>query len=230
MTEMQAAIGRLQLKKLREWLDIRRRHAAFLNECFAGIPGLHVGARAAASAMPQYRVLCFLSGRTCSRADGPGTGILQAIVAEGLPCFTSSCPEIYWEKAFAERIKPKDRFRVARGCGRIRASCSWCTRRCAGSICSRRCRVVEKESNAEASVLAKHAIFDRVNSGALYFTLFTRNGYLPHSYLGWRLLELNLFGPARATPAVPPPGLSRIKNTPLFQHAHRTPIRDYDRY
>ena len=116
MTEMQAAIGRLQLKKLREWLDIRRRHAAFLNECFAGIPGLRTSVPGAGIGHAYYKYYVFVrpnmlkSGWTRDR-------ILQAIVAEGIPCFTGSCPEIYLEKAFAERIKPKDRFRVARELG-----------------------------------------------------------------------------------------------------------------
>ena len=39
MTEMQAAIGRLQLGKLPQWMNARRRNAAMLDRGFAAIPG-----------------------------------------------------------------------------------------------------------------------------------------------------------------------------------------------
>jgi len=42
MTEMQAAIGRVQLHKLPEWTAIRRRNAAMLSAGFAKIPALRV--------------------------------------------------------------------------------------------------------------------------------------------------------------------------------------------
>ncbi len=42
MTEMQAAIGRVQLRKLPQWLTLRRRNAAVLTDGFSRIPGLRL--------------------------------------------------------------------------------------------------------------------------------------------------------------------------------------------
>ena len=42
MTEMQAAIGRVQLRKLPQWLTLRRRNAGVLTDGFSRIPGLRL--------------------------------------------------------------------------------------------------------------------------------------------------------------------------------------------
>jgi len=42
LTEMQAAIGRLQLSKLPQWLAIRRRNASLLSQGLAAVPGLRL--------------------------------------------------------------------------------------------------------------------------------------------------------------------------------------------
>ena len=42
MTEMQAAIGRIQLKKLPKWIETRRRYSAMLDAAFSKINGLRV--------------------------------------------------------------------------------------------------------------------------------------------------------------------------------------------
>lgn len=115
MTEIQAAIGRIQLKKLREWLGIRRMHASLLNECFKKIPGLRTSVPSADIGHAYYKYYAFV------RPEVLGNGwtrdkILQSIIAEGIPCFTGSCPEIYLEKAFTG-MKPKERFQVARELG-----------------------------------------------------------------------------------------------------------------
>ena len=42
LTEMQSAIGRVQLRKLPDWTAARQRHAAILTESFSKIPPLRV--------------------------------------------------------------------------------------------------------------------------------------------------------------------------------------------
>ncbi len=42
MTEMQAAIGRVQLRKLDGWLAARQRNGAILSKCFQAIPALRI--------------------------------------------------------------------------------------------------------------------------------------------------------------------------------------------
>jgi hypothetical protein len=39
--------------------------------------------------------------------------VIDAINAEGIPCFSGSCSEIYLEKAFPQRLRPPHRLPVA---------------------------------------------------------------------------------------------------------------------
>ncbi len=50
-------------------------------------------------------------------AGGSWDRLLQAVVAEGIPCFSGSCSEIYLEKAFPENMRPAQRLQVARQLG-----------------------------------------------------------------------------------------------------------------
>jgi dTDP-4-amino-4,6-dideoxygalactose transaminase len=43
--------------------------------------------------------------------------IIAAISAEGIPCFSGSCSEVYLEKAFPAEMRPLHRLRVARELG-----------------------------------------------------------------------------------------------------------------
>lgn len=116
MTEMQAAIGRVQLAKLSSWLETRRRHAALLDECFSGIPALRTAVPAGDIGHAYYKYYAFVRpdrlGKQWNRDR-----IRRAIAAEGVPCYTGSCAEIYLEKAFPPHLKPKDRLPVARELG-----------------------------------------------------------------------------------------------------------------
>jgi len=116
MTEIQATIGRIQLRKLREWLAIRRQYASLLNECFKNIPALRTSVPSTDIGHAYYKYYAFV------RPEALGNGwtrdkILQAILAEGIPCSTGSCPEIYLEKAFSGNATPKNRFRIAQELG-----------------------------------------------------------------------------------------------------------------
>ena len=116
MTEMQSAMGRLMLPKIAERIRSRRRNAAILDAAFAQIPALRV-ARPPANASPAYyRHYVYL------RPEKLATGwtrdrVQAAIEAEGIPCFSGSCSEIYLEKAFPPELRPKERLSVARELG-----------------------------------------------------------------------------------------------------------------
>lgn len=108
MTEMQAAIGRLHLKKLDDWVALRRRHAATLAEGFATIPGLRLASEPSLIRHAYYRYYVFLElGKL--QGGWNQTRVVEAIQAEGLPCFVGSCGEIYREKAFHGVGWPADR-------------------------------------------------------------------------------------------------------------------------
>jgi hypothetical protein len=99
MTEMQAAIGRVQLRKVPEWVGIRRRNAAALGDALAGVPGIRL-ARPTADAFHSYYKFYVAVDLESLRSGWTLVRILEAIGAEGVPCFQGSCSEIYLEKAF----------------------------------------------------------------------------------------------------------------------------------
>ena len=107
ITEMQSAIGRLQLAKLPQWLALRRRNAALLSQGLATVPGLRLALPPAHSEHANYKYYAFLRPEMLR----PGWNlerILEAINAEGIPCTVGACSEIYLEKAFVDAgIGPK---------------------------------------------------------------------------------------------------------------------------
>lgn len=99
MTEMQAVIGLLQLAKLPEWQAHRAANAALLHRGLADCPGLVLCQPPAHLTHAWYRYYAFLD----LQALAPGwdqTAVVEAVAAEGVPCFVGSCSEIYREKAF----------------------------------------------------------------------------------------------------------------------------------
>lgn len=99
MTEMQAAIGRLQLRKLPGWVERRRCHAELLGEELAGASAIEVAKPGPDFYHAYYKYYFHLQ----PEALKPGwdkARILKTVLAEGVPCFSGSCSEIYREKAF----------------------------------------------------------------------------------------------------------------------------------
>ncbi len=126
MTEMQAAIGRIQLRRLPEWKRIRQSNAAILTECFKKIPALRVLDVPDEFDHAYYKYYVFirpeiLSGSLITDHESPVSlrdKIMNAITAEGIPCFSGICPEIYLEKAFTDAgFGPKERLLNARALG-----------------------------------------------------------------------------------------------------------------
>ena len=113
ITEMQSAIGRLQLAKLPQWLDLRRRNAGVLSRGLAGIPGLRLALPPAHSEHAYYKYYAFIRPEML-RAAWNMESILTALGAEGIPCGVGACSEIYLEKALVDAgLGPKQRLPVA---------------------------------------------------------------------------------------------------------------------
>ena len=102
MTEMQAAIGRRQLAKLAQWLELRRRNAGLLNDALARIPGLNVPAPGPDFGHAYYKYCVFVDPARL-RSGWSLHRIVDAINAEGIPCSPTAVSEIYLEKAFTDR-------------------------------------------------------------------------------------------------------------------------------
>ena len=118
MAEIQAAIGRVMLGRLPGWVETRRRHARVLSEQLGRMPAIRVTVPPDHIGHSYYKYYAFLRGE-CLRRDWPRDRIVRALQAEGIPCGSGVCPEIYREKAFDERgIRPPGRLPVARELGR----------------------------------------------------------------------------------------------------------------
>jgi len=101
LTEMQSAIGRVQLRKLNDWVERRRANARILIERMGGLPGLRIPVPPDTVGHAYYKFYAFV--RQESLAPGwDRDAVIQALEAEGVPCMQGSCPEIYREKAFTD--------------------------------------------------------------------------------------------------------------------------------
>ena len=120
MLEMQAAIARIQLRRMADWTHHRtanaeaiwaacRPHAAVRVPAFGGTPVDDTHAH--------YK--CYVYVTPEQLADGWSRDrIVTAINALGVPCFQGSCSEVYLEKAFDNTgWRPKARLAVARELG-----------------------------------------------------------------------------------------------------------------
>ena len=116
MTEMQAAIGRVQLRKLSLWREARQRNAAILSAAFLRIPSLRVTIPPAETGHAYYKYYVFLRPEKL-RVGWTRDRIVEAISAEGVPCAVGSCSEIYLEKAFPESMRPAKPLMASRALG-----------------------------------------------------------------------------------------------------------------
>lgn len=116
MTEMQSAMGRVLLKKVPEWIEIRRRNADRLTSCLSRVHGLRTSRPPLSCHHAYYKYYTFVRPEML-RPGWNRDKIMQAITAEGVPCLVGSCSEIYLETAFPANMRPRDRLQVARELG-----------------------------------------------------------------------------------------------------------------
>jgi dTDP-4-amino-4,6-dideoxygalactose transaminase len=116
LTEMQSALGRVQLRKLPEWVRRRRRNAEILSEKFAKLDGLRLTAPPAEVGHSFYKYYAFVRPERLKKGWDRDR-IVAEITARGVPCFSGSCSEIYLEKAFSEDMRPSHRLPVAKELG-----------------------------------------------------------------------------------------------------------------
>lgn len=117
MTEMQAAIGLLQLKKMPEWHSLRRRNAEILRRHFLGLTGLRVPDVSVDFGHAWYKFYAFVRPDRLV-PDWDRDRIRDEISSRGVPCFSGSCSEVYKEKAFVDaQMSPSQPLRVAHAIG-----------------------------------------------------------------------------------------------------------------
>ena len=116
LTEMQSAMGRVLLRKLPERIRLRRRNAAILDKALHGIPSLRIAVPPEGFGHAYYKYYVYVRPERLL-AGWDRNRIMAAINAEGVPCFTGTCSEIYLEKAFPESMHPPTRHPNARALG-----------------------------------------------------------------------------------------------------------------
>jgi len=115
LTESQSAIGRVQLHKLPAWTEARNRHADILSASFSDIPALRVTVPPAEISHAYYKYYVFVRQEDLA-AGWNRDRVMNALIAEGIPCFSGSCSEIYLEKAF-DGLRPAQYLPIARELG-----------------------------------------------------------------------------------------------------------------
>ena len=127
MMEMQAVIGRIQLKKMAEWTNIRTQNAKILRDAltqFAGeqqflrIPDIEFHqVMGGDSVHAYYKYYVYVRPENLPENINRDS-ILNALNEKKIPCFSGSCSEIYLEKAFDNHpSRPNGRLTVAKELG-----------------------------------------------------------------------------------------------------------------
>jgi dTDP-4-amino-4,6-dideoxygalactose transaminase len=117
MTEMQAAIGRVQLGRMDVWHKKRKDNVqAILNVCAKFDNVLRVSEIDNFIEHAWYKLYVYV------RQEGLKKGwsrdrIIEEINLLGIPCYSGTCPEIYLEKAFDDKYRPKERLPNAKELG-----------------------------------------------------------------------------------------------------------------
>ena len=113
MTEMQAAIGRIQLKRMPDWHSKRLSNANNIWNAAKQCKGLRVPVIPNHIEHAAYKCYVFVKGGVELRDK-----IMMEINEKGVPCYPGSCSEVYLEKAFDNTgFRPKERLAVAKELG-----------------------------------------------------------------------------------------------------------------
>ncbi|MBB3182487.1 dTDP-4-amino-4,6-dideoxygalactose transaminase [Halomonas fontilapidosi] len=117
LTEPQAVIGRLQLKRLPAWKQARRFNAEQIWSAASNCPGLRVPVVPPHIEHAAYKAYVFVEPNSL-REGWSRDRIIAEIMSAGVPCLSGSCSEIYLEKAFQSiGWAPKRPLPVARRLG-----------------------------------------------------------------------------------------------------------------
>ncbi|QNI72351.1 DegT/DnrJ/EryC1/StrS aminotransferase family protein [Synechococcus sp. NOUM97013] len=117
LTEVQSAIGRIQLQRLTEWITARTRNALMLAQALADCSAVRVPLPPEGITHAWYKFYAFVKSDALS--DGWSRDrILSEIESLGYPALAGSCSEVYLEKCFKEAgLSPPKRLPVAQELG-----------------------------------------------------------------------------------------------------------------
>ncbi|MDY0206182.1 MAG: DegT/DnrJ/EryC1/StrS aminotransferase family protein [Pseudomonas sp.] len=117
MTEMQAVLGRIQLKRMPQWQAQRLANAETIWAAARSCSALRVPAVPEGREHAAYKSYVFVKPELL-KADWNRDRILAEIAERGVPSFSGSCSEVYLEKAFdGTGFRPAEPLPVARELG-----------------------------------------------------------------------------------------------------------------
>lgn len=117
MIEMQAVIGRIQLKIMPEWTEKRTKNAERILSCFENSPYFTVHYPNNDYVHANYK--CYVQVNIDQLPEGWSRDrIMSEINDLGVPCFSGSCSEVYLEHAFDHtKWRPVERLKNAQQLG-----------------------------------------------------------------------------------------------------------------
>ena len=117
MLEVQAVIGRIQLRRMQDWHRARLDNAKAILTAARQLPALRVPDLPDDEVHAAYKCYVFVRPQ-CLKPDWSRDRILNEIIARGVPAFSGSCSEVYLEKAFDNTDwRPSQRLANARELG-----------------------------------------------------------------------------------------------------------------
>ena len=117
MTEMQAAIGRIQLKRMPDWHQKRMNNANCIWRAAKQCKGLRVPMIPDDIEHAAYKCYVFVELDKLA-SNWSRDRIIKEINALGVPCYSGSCSEVYLEKVFdGTGFRPKKRLPNAKELG-----------------------------------------------------------------------------------------------------------------
>lgn len=118
MLEIQAAVGRVQLRRMKDWSAKRAANAKAIWEACNEFSALHVPAVPASVEHAHYKCYAYID-RSQLAPGWSRDRIIAEINARGVPCYQGSCSEVYLERAFDNTgWRPQDGLPVARDLGK----------------------------------------------------------------------------------------------------------------
>jgi dTDP-4-amino-4,6-dideoxygalactose transaminase len=131
MLEVQAAIGRIQLRRMPQWTQRRTENATRLNAALSPFTGSSGPVRVprfscwgcngcgleSGCQHGQYKLYAYVRPENL-REDWTRDRIIAEISTRGVPCYQGSCSEVYLEKAFDDTgWRPRKRLATAKALG-----------------------------------------------------------------------------------------------------------------
>jgi dTDP-4-amino-4,6-dideoxygalactose transaminase len=117
MLEVQAVLGRIQLRRMADWTTTRQNNAAKLNSIANKYPLIRLVKVPDDCEHAEYKHYFFINPEQLA-VGWNRDRIIEEIASRGVPCYQGSCSEVYLEKAFDNTPwRPEQRLQNAKELG-----------------------------------------------------------------------------------------------------------------